>query len=117
MTSEQDAYLLELSTEMDRHLADVVNGVQEAREIRTTAYERADLLAKKVTALLKGRDLLPRRVLLTLDTAAGTLENEAAYSQDPARVREMAQALRMTLGLILRGGAHEDRTPGVPRIT
>ena len=116
MTREIDADLLELSTELDRQLADVVNGVQEAKEVRTAAYERADLLSKKVAETLKGRELLPRRILLVLDKAASVLENEAAYAKDPVRVREMARELRMTFGLILRGEAHADRRPGAPRI-
>lgn len=61
-------------------------------------------------------ELLPRRALLMLDMAANTLENEASYAKEPARVTAMANAIRMTLGLILLGEAHDDRKPGVPRI-
>jgi hypothetical protein len=116
MTQEQDHALLQLTDELKRHLADVVNGVQEAKEVRTAAYEQVELLSKELTAMLKGRELLPRRTLLVLDMAANTLENEAPYAKQPARVTAMADAIRKTLGLVLRGEAHEDRKPGVPRI-
>jgi len=116
MTQEQDHALLQLMDELKRHLADVVNGVQEAKEVRTAAYEQVELLSKELTTMLKGRELLPRRTLLMLDMAANTLENEASYAKEPARVTAMANAIRLTLGLILLGEAHEDRKPGVPRI-
>jgi len=116
MTQEQDHALLQLTDELKRHLADVMNGVQEAKEVRAAAYEQVELLSKKLTAMLKGRELLPRTTLLILDMAANTLENEASYSKEPARVTAMANAIRMTLGLILRSEAHEDRKRGVPRI-
>lgn len=48
-------------------------------------------------------ELLPRRTLLALDMAANTLENEASYAKEPARVTAMVNAIRMTLGLILLG--------------
>ena len=116
MTQEQDHALLQLTDELKRHLADVMSGVQEAKEVRATAYEQVELLSKKLTAMLKGQELLPRRTLLALDTAANTLENEASFAKEPARVTAMASAIRMTLGLILLGEAHEDRKPGIPRI-
>ncbi len=116
MTQEQDHALLQLTDELKCHLADVVNGVQEAKEVRTAAYEQVELLSKKLTSMLKGRELLPRRTLLALDMAANTLENEASYAKEQTRVTAMANAIRMTLGLILLGEAHEDRKPGVPQI-
>lgn len=108
--------LLQLTDELKRHLDDVVNGVQEAKEVRAVAYEQFELLSKELTTMLKGRELLPRRALLMLDMAANTLENEASYAKEPARVTAMANAVRMTLGLILLGEAHDGRKPGVPRI-
>lgn len=116
MLQQHDHALLQLSDELKRHLADVVNGVQEAKEVRAAAYEQVELLSKKLTAMLKGQEMLPRRTLLALEMAANRLENEAAYAKEPARVTSMVSAIRMTLGLILLGEAHEDRKPGVPRI-
>jgi len=116
MTQRGDDELFELTAEMDRHLADVVNGVQDAREVRAEAYAQAEALGRKLAAMLKGREFVPRRTLLVLDVAAKALENGAAHAKDPSRVTQMARAIRMTSGLILRGESHDDRKPGVPRV-
>lgn len=116
MTDDQDPEVQAISAELDERLADVLNGVQEANEVRVGTYESVVELSKSLSEALKGRELLPRRVLLMLDKAASTLENEASHAKEPARVAQMGRDLRMTLGLILRGESHSDRRPGVPRV-
>jgi hypothetical protein len=101
--------------EMLHHLFDVVNGVQDGREIREKAFEDAERWARELTKLLKGSEMLPRAFLHKLDMAAGILENEASHSPDERRVLAMSRAVRYTLGLILWGQCHDDYKPGVPR--
>ena len=105
--------------QLDDHMFDVVNGVQDGKEIRRSAFERAEQLSKQLTALLKGQELLPRYVLLQLSQAANILQNEASYMPTTADKQEalrMANAIRLTLDLILKGECHDDRRPGIPGI-
>jgi hypothetical protein len=105
--------------ELERHMFDVVNGVQDGKEIRTTSFERTEQLNNQLTALLKGHELLPRHILLRLSQAATVLQNEALYMPTTAEQQEalrMANAIQMTSDLILRGECHDDRRPGIPRI-
>lgn len=105
--------------QLERHMFDVVNGVQDGKEIRRSAFERIEQLSKHLTALLKGQELLPRYILLQLSQAASILQNEASYMPTTADKQEalrMANAIQVTLDLILRGECHDDRRPGIPRI-
>lgn len=98
---------------------DVVNGVQDGKEIRRSAFERTEQLSKQLTALLKGQELLPRYILLELSQAANVLQNEASYmptTGDKQEALRMANAIQLTLDLILRGENHDDRHPGISRI-
>lgn len=38
--------------QLERHMLDVVNGVQDGKEIRKSAFERTEQLSKQLTALL-----------------------------------------------------------------
>ena len=105
--------------QLERHMLDVVNGVQDGKEIRKSAFERVEQLSKQLTALLKGHELLPRKILLQLSQASNVLQNEAAYMPTAAEKQEalrMANAIQITSDLILRGECHDDRRPGIPRI-
>lgn len=102
--------------EMSRHMFDVVNGVQECREIRPAAFKQAESLGHELTRVLRGRDMVPRKILLALNTAAGILENEAPYSQDEQGVRAISQSFRRIFHLILNGECQDERKPGVPRV-
>jgi hypothetical protein len=105
--------------QLERHMLDVVNGVQDGKEIRKSAFERTEQLSKQLTALLKGQELLPRYILLQLSQAATILQNEASYmltTADKQEALRMASAIKLTLDSILRGECHEDRRPGIPRI-
>jgi len=105
--------------QLERHMFDVVNGVQNGKEIRRSAFERTEQPSKQLTALLKGQELLPRYILLQLSQAANILQNEASYMPTTADKQEtlrMANAVQLTLDLILRGECHDDRRPGIPRI-
>jgi hypothetical protein len=98
---------------------DVVNGVQDSKEIRICAFERAEQLSKQLTALLKGNEQLPRYILLQLSQAANILEYQASYmrtTSDKQETFRMANAIKLTFDLILRGECHDDRRPGIPRI-
>lgn len=76
--------------QLERHMFDVVNGVQDGKEIRRSAFERTEQLSKQLTALLKGEDLLPRNILLQLSQAANILRNEASYMSTTAEKQEGA---------------------------
>ena len=105
--------------QLERHMFDVVNGVQDGKEIRRCAFKQTEQLSKQLTSLLKGQELLPRYILLQLSQAANILQNEASYMPTTADKQEafrMANAIQVTLNLILRGECHDDRRPGIPRI-
>jgi hypothetical protein len=105
--------------QLARHMFDVVNGVQDGKEIRKAAFERTEQLSKQLTTLLKGHELLPRHILLQLNQAGNVLQNEASYMPTAADQQEalrMANAIQLTSYLILKGESHDDRQPGIPRI-
>lgn len=98
---------------------DVVNGVQDGKEIRAVAFERTEQLSKQLTALLKGHELIPRYILQRPSQAASVLQNEASYMPTAAEQQkpdQMSSAIMTTSSLIIRGECHDDRRPGVPRI-
>jgi hypothetical protein len=105
--------------QLERHMFDVVNGVQDGKEIRKAAFERTQQLSKQLTTLLKGHELLPRYILLQLYQAENVLQNEASYMPtvtDQQEALQMASAIQLTSYLILKGECHDDRRPGIPRI-
>lgn len=102
--------------EMNRYLMDAANQVQELKELRTDAFVNASRHMHEMARLLKGREQLPRRVLHDLRRAAGILQNEAPYVKNKEAVLQMADAVQLTLDLILQGECHDDRRPGVPRV-
>jgi len=65
--------------QLERHMLDVVNGVQDGKEIRRSIFERTEQLSRQLTMLLNGQELLPRYILLQLSQAATILQNEASY--------------------------------------
>jgi hypothetical protein len=101
---------------MNRYLMDAANLVQELKELRTDAFVNASCHMHEMARLLKGREQLPRRVLHDLRRAAGILQNEAPYVKNKEAVLQMADAVQLTLDLILQGECHDDRRPGVPRV-
>jgi hypothetical protein len=105
--------------EYSRHIFDVVNGVQELREIREDAFAESERWARALTRLLKGSEEVPKRHLLEIFSAMGILENEAPNSKHEQRVMEIAGAVRLTFGLILSNKCHDDWNPqpGVPRVS
>jgi hypothetical protein len=105
-----------LSEELYQHFFDLIVPLQTTKEINDTAFQAADQIGKELARLLKGQELLPRKLLYDLDMAAGILENEARHATDPDKVMAMARAVQMTYGLILCGECHDDRKPGVPRV-
>ena len=105
--------------ELQRHLVDVVNGVQDGKEIRNVALEQLEQLSRQLTELLKGHELIPRYILQSLSRAASVLDASAAYlptSSEQQKARAIAHAVQLTLSLIILGECHEDRKVGVPRI-
>jgi hypothetical protein len=105
--------------QLECHMFDVVNGVQEGKEIRKAAFERTEQLSKQLTTLLKGHELLPRYILLKLNQAGNILQNEASYMSTTADQQEalrMASAIQLTSYWILKGECHDDRRPGILRI-
>jgi hypothetical protein len=101
-----------------RHLFDVVNGVQELHEVREGAFAESERWARELTRLLKGSEQVSKGHLLKIFSASGILENEAPDSGHEQRVKEIADAVRLTFGLILSNACHEDWSPqpGVPRV-
>lgn len=106
------------ANEYRRHIFDVVNGVQELREIREKAFAESEHWARELTKLLKGQEDVPKKHLRGIYDAILTLENEAPDSRHEIRVMEIADAVRLTFGLILGDECHDDWNPqpGVPRI-
>lgn len=107
------------ANEYRRHIADVVNGVQELREIREKAFAESQNWARELTKLLKDREDVPKQHLYAIYVAMGTLENEASTSRNEKRILEIADAIRLTFSMILMGRCHDEYTPpkpGVPRI-
>lgn len=105
--------------DLERYMFDVVNGVQDGKEIRASAFERTEQLSKQLTALLKGHELIPRYILERLSQAASILQNEASHMPTTAeqqKAHQMATAIMTTSNLIIGGECHDDRRPGVPRI-
>jgi hypothetical protein len=104
---------------LERDMFDVVNGVQEGKEIRTAAFERTEQLSRQLTALLKGHELIPRYIPQGLSQAAAILQNEAAYMRSTAGQEQalaMSNAIQLTSSLIIGGECHDDRRPGISRI-
>lgn len=104
--------------EYTRHLFDVVNGVQDAGEIREGAFAEAERWARELTRLLKGSETVSKSHLALIYRAMGTLENEAPNSRHEQRVMEIVEAIHLTFGLILSDQSHDDWNPqpGVPRV-
>jgi hypothetical protein len=105
--------------EYTRHLFDVLNGVQELREVRESAFTEAQHWARELTRLLKGQEGVPKRHLYAIYAAMGTLENEAPGSPHEQRIMEIADAIRLTFSMILTDRCHEDYNPpqpGIPRM-
>lgn len=103
--------------EYRRHIFDVINGVQELREIRESAFAESERWARELTRLLKGSEEVSKRHLRGIYDAMLTLENEAPNTRHEQRVLQIADAIRLTFGLILGDQCHDDWNPqcGVPR--
>jgi hypothetical protein len=106
-----------VAEEMLRYLADVCNGVQEAKVVRSNAFNAAHVLGRELATQFKGSELLPRKLLQALLRVANLLENEAPYCPSPSRVLAMANLVHQTFGCLVGGDAHDDSLPGVPRIS
>ncbi|MFT3733509.1 MAG: hypothetical protein QM776_00460 [Rhodocyclaceae bacterium] len=105
-----------VAEDIRRYIFDLIVPIQTTKVINENAFISAIIAAREMAVLLKGLEMLPRKVLYDLDMAAGILENESEYSSSPEKLKEMAQDFRLTLGLILCGEIHADRQPGVPRV-
>lgn len=106
--------------ELQPYLFDVVNGVQDGKEIRCAAWEQVERLTRELAILIKGHELIPRYVLFRLNSAACVLEAEAPYMRtldDQQQALAMSHAVQYAFSLILYGECHGDRQPGVPRIS
>lgn len=102
-----------------RYIFDVVNGVQEAREIREKAFTESEYWARELTRLLKGHEQVPKKHLYAIYSAAGILENEAPNSKHERRVMEIVSAIRLTFAMILTDSCHDEckpSQPGMPNI-
>jgi hypothetical protein len=106
----------QIGDELERHIFELILPLQTTKEIKEAAFNAADEAGRTLARLLKGHEMLPRKIIYALDMAAGTLENEAPYSHDEQKVLAMSRAFRFTFGLILLGESHEDRKPGVARV-
>ncbi|WP_462391246.1 hypothetical protein [Acidovorax sp. Q11] len=106
-----------VAEEMLRYLADVCNGVQEAKEVRSDAFNAAHVLCRELATQFKGSELLPRKLLEALFSVANLLENEAPYCPSPSRVQALANSVHQTFGCLIGGETHDDRLPGIPRIS
>lgn len=105
--------------EYTRHLFDIVNGVQEAKEIRERAFAESQRWARELTRLLKGSPDVSKRHMCRIYDAMGILNNEAENSKHEERVNEIIASIYLTFGLILGNECHDDWNPqpGVPNIS
>ena len=104
--------------EYTRYLSDIVNGIQELRDIREESFIKSQHWARELTRLLKGKSEVSKRSLYAIYATMGILENEAFNSKDEKRVMEIADAIRLTFAMILTDRCHDDYKPpqpGVPR--
>ncbi|MEI8326615.1 MAG: hypothetical protein WCH44_14855 [Betaproteobacteria bacterium] len=106
----------QVAHEIERSTFELIVPLQTTKEIKQDAFVALDKAARDLARLLKGSELIPRKILANLDMAAGILEAEAPYSRDQALVLEMSRKLRLSFGLILGGECQEDRQPGAPRV-
>jgi hypothetical protein len=117
MTIETD----HAADEYVRHIYDVVNGVQELREIREQAFNQSEPWGRELTRLLSDQGNVPKRPLFAIFQAAGILESEAAGMEgsQQKRVLEIVDAIRLTFRHILTGQSGVEYAlpkPGVPRV-
>ncbi|MHA6196399.1 hypothetical protein ACX3YG_18745 [Pseudomonas wadenswilerensis] len=106
-----------VAAEMRSSGSELVVALQTNKEIKQQSFEHFDRASRELAQLLRGSEQLPRQIVNDLYIIAKTLENEAPHSIDSEQVLKMAYALYMTFDLILLGESHEDRQPGVPRIS
>lgn len=106
------------AAEYGRHIFDVVNSVQELKEVRDSAFAESERWARELTRLLKGSETVAKSHLRGIYGAMQILENEAPNSRHEQRVMEIVDAIHLTFGLILDNQSHDDWNPqpGVPRV-
>jgi len=102
------------------HLGDVVNGIQDAGQIRECAFNKAEEWARILTSLQKDETEFPRSILLRIFGVMCVLENEAEDGRlSPKRIGEIGNTVRKTFVLLLEGKCHDEYVtpiPGVPRV-
>lgn len=96
---------------------ELITVLQSTKEIRLQAFDRLNQASRELARLLRGSEQLPRQIVNDLYVTAKILENEAPYSKDKALIQQMASELFMTFDLILLGECHEDRGPGLSRVS
>jgi len=107
-----------IGSELRKAIFEFILPLQTTRIVDREAFDRLDQSARSLAVVLKGNDLLPRALLNDLHVAGRVIRREAPYIKGESRnLEEMADRLEMTFDLILLGESHEDRTPGVPRIS
>jgi hypothetical protein len=83
--------------------------VQTTRLADAAAFERLLSLADALADELRGSEVLPRRAVNLIYTAAKALQNEAPYAQQEELIAQWAAKLFMTFDLIMLGQSHADR--------
>lgn len=102
-----------------QYISDILNGVQDGREIREGAFREAQRWAAELTRLLKPLRVVPKNLMRGIFEAMERLENEADALPHMPRVGEIAQTVRVTLSLILNWQTWDEYVPprpGVPRV-
>jgi|GEM_PF-6873154 len=108
---------LENRARIDEAVENFLGPLLQIQTLKRDAFEQLDAAVRLMVKQLKGQQLLPRYLLHAVHSTAQHCRNEAPYFKGETKtLEEMAARLDYSLGLILCGESHEDRTPGVPRI-
>ncbi|OGB09864.1 MAG: hypothetical protein A3E23_12465 [Burkholderiales bacterium RIFCSPHIGHO2_12_FULL_65_48] len=99
---------------MGEQIVELISALQSTKEIKEDVFEKLDQSSRELARLLKGSEMLPRKLFKDLYSAARVLIAKAPYSKNPDLVQSMGAKLHMTADLIIWGQCHEDRQPGVP---
>jgi hypothetical protein len=92
--------------------------VKTTRVINDVKFRELHEAAIDVTRLLKGQEFVSKSLLADFYNAYGMLRGEIPYfGNDGAKLEDMADKLEMSFFYILEDDRHEDRIPGVPRIS
>jgi hypothetical protein len=107
----------QVADELRKNITNFIVPLQTTRVVRADAFEAINRSARTLARILRGSPLVQKSLLNELFVTAQILRAEAPYLKgESAKLSGMADQIETTFALILKGEAHEDRVPGVPRV-